>query len=74
MKYIRNSKTIILAVTPANVDIANSYAIKLAKDADPQGKRTLTVLTKLDLMDQGTNAMELLTGKIIPIKRGIIGV
>lgn len=38
------------------------------------GRRTLAVLTKLDLMDHGTDAMEVLCGHIIPVKLGIIGV
>lgn len=39
-----------------------------------QGRRTLAVVTKLDLMDHGTDAMEVLCGRVIPVKLGIIGV
>ena len=49
-------------------------ALKLAREVDPHGNRTLAVCTKLDLMDQGTDAVDLLTGKIIPVKLGIIGI
>lgn len=52
-KYIENPNCIILAVTAANTDLATSEALKLAKDCDPDGRRTLAVLTKLDLMDAG---------------------
>ena len=45
----------------------------MAKKVDPTGRRTLAVVTKLDLMDQGTDAIDVLCGKIIPIKLGIIG-
>ena len=38
------------------------------------GRRTLAVLTKLDLMDRGTDAYDVLCGRIIPVKLGIIGV
>jgi dynamin 1-like protein len=38
------------------------------------GNRTLAVLTKLDLMDRGTDAMDVLTGRTVPVKLGIIGV
>ena len=38
------------------------------------GCRTLAVLTKLDLMDQGTDAMDVLLGRLVPVKLGIIGV
>jgi hypothetical protein len=50
--------SIILAISPANQDIATSDAIKLARDVDPSGDRTFGVLTKLDLMDKGTNAVD----------------
>lgn len=52
----------------------NSEALKLARQVDPQGKRTIGVLTKLDLMDHGTNALEILSGRVYPLKLGFIGV
>lgn len=73
-EYIANPKCIILAVHAANTDLATSEALKLAREIDPNGKRTLAVCTKLDIMDEGTDAVDLLTGKIIPVKLGIIGV
>ena len=53
-KYIANPNSIILAVSPANADIATSESLKIARDVDPDGRRTLAVVTKLDLMDAGT--------------------
>ena len=38
------------------------------------GKRTIGVLTKLDLMDHGTNAMDILSGRVYPLKLGFIGI
>lgn len=73
-EYIAKPNSIILAVSPANVDIVNSEALKLARHVDPVGKRTIGVLTKLDLMDHGTNAMDILTGRVYPLKLGFIGV
>ncbi|KAL3852739.1 hypothetical protein ACJMK2_016356 [Sinanodonta woodiana] len=73
-QYIGNPNSIILAVTSANTDIATSESLKLAKEVDPDGRRTLAVVTKLDLMDAGTDAMEVLCGRVIPVKLGIIGV
>ena len=64
----------ILAVSPANVDLANSDALKLARTVDPRGLRTLGVLSKLDLMDAGTNALDVLTGRTYPLKLGFVGV
>nr|XP_029711548.1 dynamin-1-like protein [Aedes albopictus] len=74
LKYIENPNSIILAVTAANTDMATSESLKMAKDVDPDGRRTLAVLTKLDLMDAGTDAIDILCGRVIPVKLGIIGV
>ena len=74
MKYISNPNAIILAVTAANQDIANSDALQLAKEVDPLGERTLGVITKLDLMDPGTDASEIIHNKVIPLRKGYIGV
>lgn len=68
------SPSVILAVSAANVDLANSDSLKLARSVDPQGRRTIGVLTKLDLMDAGTNAVDILTGRTYPLKLGFIGV
>ncbi|TRY78211.1 hypothetical protein TCAL_14445 [Tigriopus californicus] len=73
-KYITNPNSIILAVSAANADIATSESLKLAKDVDQDGRRTLAVITKLDLMDAGTDAIDILCGRVIPVKLGIIGV
>ncbi|XP_073328356.1 dynamin-1-like protein [Pagrus major] len=73
-KYIANPNSIILAVTAANTDMATSEALKVAREVDIDGRRTLAVVTKLDLMDAGTDAMDVLMGRVIPVKLGIIGV
>ena len=52
-RYIENSRTIILAVIPANVDIATQEILTMAADVDPSGQRTLGVITKPDLVDKG---------------------
>ncbi|KAH6790384.1 DYNAMIN-like 1C [Perilla frutescens var. frutescens] len=61
--YVEKENCIILAISPANQDIATSDAIKLAREVDPTGERTFGVLTKLDLMDKGTNALDVLEGR-----------
>jgi dynamin 1-like protein len=73
-QFIRPENTIILAITPANADLANSVALKAARSVDPEFNRTIGVLTKLDLMDQGTNAAAILENRVVPLKRGWIGV
>jgi replication fork clamp-binding protein CrfC len=67
ISYISQPNALILALTAANQDIANSDALKLAKEVDPKGERTIGVITKIDLMDEGTNALELLSGTIYPL-------
>ncbi len=74
LHFITQENTIILAVTPANQDLANSDAIQLSKEVDPQGERTVGVLTKLDLMDRGTDALAILNNEVVPLKLGYIPV
>ncbi|GAA5980399.1 hypothetical protein JCM11641_001791 [Rhodosporidiobolus odoratus] len=74
LDYVGKPNCVILAISPANVDLANSESLKLARAVDPQGRRTIGVLTKLDLMDAGTNALDILTGRVYPLKLGFIGV
>ena len=74
LEYIAKPNCVILSVSPANVDLANSDSLKLARSVDPQGRRTIGVLTKLDLMDAGTNALDILNGRVYPLKLGFIGI
>ncbi|CAD6235315.1 unnamed protein product [Miscanthus lutarioriparius] len=74
MSYIRHKTCIILAVSPANADLANSDALQMARVADPDGSRTIGVITKLDIMDRGTDARNFLLGNVIPLKLGYVGV
>jgi len=74
LKYIKKENCIILAISPANSDLANSDALQLARRVDPNGNRTLGVITKVDLMDQGTNALNYLNGKVVPLKLGYVGI
>ena len=73
-EFISKDNCLILAVSPANADLANSDALKLAKEVDPSGMRTIGVITKLDLMDEGTDAREILENRLLPLRRGYIGV
>lgn len=74
LQYLSQPNMIILAVSPANADIANSEALKMALEVDPDGERTVGVLTKVDLMDPGTDAREVLAGRVIPLRRGFVPV
>eukprot|EP00257_Ricinus_communis_P021189 XP_015580615.1 dynamin-related protein 1C isoform X1 [Ricinus communis] len=72
--YVEKPNCLILAITPANQDIATSDAIKLSREVDPAGERTFGVLTKLDLMDKGTNALDILEGRAYPLQRPWVGI
>ncbi|KAI4328680.1 hypothetical protein L6164_021015 [Bauhinia variegata] len=72
--YVEKPNCIILAISPANQDIATSDAIKLAREVDPSGERTFGVLTKLDLMDKGTNALDVLEGRSYRLQHPWVGI
>ncbi|XP_008775627.1 dynamin-related protein 1C [Phoenix dactylifera] len=72
--YVEKPNCIILAISPANQDIATSDAIKIAREVDPSGERTFGVLTKLDLMDQGTNAQDVLEGRAYRLQHPWVGI
>ncbi|KAL5069362.1 hypothetical protein RYX36_020249 [Vicia faba] len=77
MSYIKEPSCLILAVTPANSDLANSDALQMAGVADPEVILTVQHIfsaMKLDIMDRGTDARNLLQGKVIPLRLGYAGV
>ncbi|ONH65063.1 Vacuolar protein sorting-associated protein 1 [Cyberlindnera fabianii] len=74
LKFISKPNAIILAVNSANADLANSDGLKLAREVDPEGNRTIGVLTKIDLMDPGTDVIDILAGRVIPLRYGYVPV
>ncbi|CAE7698956.1 dymA [Symbiodinium pilosum] len=74
LHYIKDPRTIILCVIPANQDMSVSDALQLARQVDPQGMRSIGVITKIDIMDQGTDAVKMLRGEEIPLRLGYVGV
>jgi dynamin 1-like protein len=74
LSYIKRPSCLILAVTPGNSDLANSDALTLSRLVDPEGKRTIGVITKLDIMDRGTDACAYLRGEVVPLRLGYVGV
>ncbi|KAL9429845.1 hypothetical protein AB3S75_025269 [Citrus x aurantiifolia] len=72
--YVEKPNSVILAISPANQDIATSDAMKLAREVDPTGERTFGVLTKLDLMDKGTNALDVLEGRSYRLQHPWVGI
>ena len=73
-RYAEDPLTIILCVIAANSDIATSDGLMLAKEIDTTGSRTIGVLTKLDIMDAGTDARKTLMNEEIPLRLGYVGV
>ncbi|XP_060716883.1 interferon-induced GTP-binding protein Mx2-like isoform X2 [Tachysurus vachellii] len=73
-KYVKKDQTINLVVVPCNVDIATTEALKMAQEVDPEGKRTLAILTKPDLIDKGTekNIMDIIRNQVIPLSKGYV--
>ncbi|CAG7852068.1 Protein msp1, mitochondrial Flags: Precursor [Serendipita indica DSM 11827] len=71
-KYIKEPN-IVLAVCAADVDLANSPALRASRRVDPLGLRTLGVITKMDLVDPGMGA-EILRGNRYPLGLGYVGV
>lgn len=71
-KYIK-SNNLILAVCAADVDLANSEALKVCRKYDPKGERTIGVITKLDLVD-ASYAASLVANEDYPLNLGYIGV
>lgn len=72
LEYMENPRSVMLAVVPANVDVATQEILELANDVDPNGDRTLGVLTKPDLVDEGTEpkVIDLVEGRARVMKLG----
>jgi GTP-binding protein EngB required for normal cell division len=71
-RYIR-SPNVILAISAADVDLANSTALRASRKVDPRGERTIGVITKMDLVDAERGA-SLLTDKKYALRLGYVGV
>ena len=74
LDYISNPNAIILAITPANIDLATSDSLKLAKEVDPYYTRTFGVISKLDLVETPETIVEIINNNTYPLKYGYIGV
>lgn len=68
--FIAPPNVVIVAVSPANADIATSDGVRVAREVDPNLERTIGVLTKLDLMDRGTDARDVLEGRALCLEHG----
>eukprot|EP00079_Xenopus_tropicalis_P021989 XP_012813710.1 PREDICTED: interferon-induced GTP-binding protein Mx1 [Xenopus tropicalis] len=71
-KYIQKQETINLVVVPSNVDIATTEALEMAREVDPNGERTLGILTKPDLVDRGaeTDVISVVRNLVYSLNKG----
>ncbi|KUJ10017.1 uncharacterized protein LY89DRAFT_787688 [Mollisia scopiformis] len=71
-KYIQ-PPNVILAISAADVDLANSTALRASRRVDPRGERTIGVVTKMDLVD-ATRGASILNDRKYPLRLGYVGV
>jgi len=71
-KYIQ-PPNVILAISAADVDLANSTALRASRRVDPRGERTIGVITKMDLVDPVRGA-SILNDRKYPLRLGYVGV
>ncbi|KAF2762841.1 hypothetical protein EJ05DRAFT_447272 [Pseudovirgaria hyperparasitica] len=71
-KYIQ-PPNVILAISAADVDLANSTALRASRKVDPRGERTIGVITKMDLVD-AERGVSMLTDKKYALRLGYVGV
>lgn len=63
-----------MAITPANVDVANSDSLKLAREFDINGVRTIGVFTKMDLVEDPNTIIKAFEGKAYSLALGYYGI
>ena len=71
-KYLQ-APNIILAISAADVDLANSTSLRASRRVDPRGERTIGVITKMDLVDPG-RGFSMLSDRKYPLRLGYVGV
>lgn len=74
LSYVRDPRTIILCTVQANIDLSTSDAIKISKQIDPNGERTICALTKVDLVDRGSEILNILNNDEVVLKYGYVAV
>ena len=74
LDFISNSNSIILAITPSNIDISNSDSLRIAREVDPYFTRTLGVISKVDLVENYLEFVNIIKNNVYPLKYGYIGV
>ena len=70
--YIEDTRTVIMAVMDAKSNLANQEVFKLARDADPEGQRTVGIITKCDAVQEGDepNVMKIAENNVEHLRHG----
>mmetsp|Transcript_65764 Transcript_65764/g.152796 ORF Transcript_65764/g.152796 Transcript_65764/m.152796 type:complete len:752 (-) Transcript_65764:100-2355(-) len=74
LKHVAPPSCLILAVVAGNADLATADALAIAREVDPEGQRTIGVITKLDLTDSGCDLLGILEGRVYSLRQGFVGV
>ena len=61
-----------MCVLPANADMTTSDGLQMARTLDPKGIRTIGVITKVDIMDRGTNAKRMIMNQEVQLRLGYV--
>ena len=69
-----DDETLVLVVLPATDDFHNSKALQLAMELDPEGHRTIGVVTKIDNLPPGSDLVHRMSGDDIPLRHGFFAV
>ena len=71
-EYIGDKRTIIMAVCDATSNLANQEVFQLARNADPEGQRTVGIVTKCDAVQAGdeTTTLDIALNKYETLKHG----
>ena len=71
-EYMEKQNTVIVQCIASDEDVENQKIFTLARDADPEGLRTIGVLTKPDKIEKGTedDIVAILSGKIYSLAKG----
>jgi len=69
-----NDETLVLVVMPATEDFGNSAALKIAEEEDPEGKRTIGIVSKVDNLPPGSDLARRMKSPELELQHGYFAV